>query len=135
MILEFGLGIFCTASAISLYRRSAQRAKREQDSNRPILRGSDKVAALMMSLPPELVAEIFKGMHQDTVTRVAMSIAQLPPMTDEMRTCVLRETLEQALHDSGIGQLPHDPGPMWLSLAQNDPALVAKIVTHLYNSP
>ena len=131
MILELGLGVFCTLTAIKLYHQNAQREKSTNAGHGQEIKGVDRVAVLLMSLPAEVSAEVMKELKPDLLARVTQAISTLPQITDKMRQFILGLALQQALADSGAGHNRQDPDKVWLSLASQDPALVAGMCSHI----
>jgi len=54
-----------------------------------------KTAILLMSLPPELSAQVFKELGPEEVQAITMEISKLPQISPEARTQVIQEFLEQ----------------------------------------
>lgn len=89
-----------------------------------------KTAILLMSLPPEASAEIFKELGPEEVQSITMEISKLPQISPEIRAQVIQEFLGQSgdnpdLHKAldalagPVGQ--HMPGgPPGLSSAQTN---------------
>lgn len=70
-----------------------------------------KTAILLMSLPPELSAQVFKELGPEEVQAITMEISKLPQISPEVRAQVIQEFLEQtnmpgmreALGGGGLG--------------------------------
>lgn len=54
-----------------------------------------KTAILLMSLPPELSAQVFKELGPEEVQAITMEISKLPQISPEARAQVIQEFLEQ----------------------------------------
>ena len=55
-----------------------------------------KTAILLMSLPPEASAEIFKELGPEEVQNITMEISKLPQISPETRAQVIQEFLGQS---------------------------------------
>ncbi len=55
-----------------------------------------KTAILLMSLPPELSAQVFKELGPEEVQAITMEISKLPQISPEARAQVIQEFLEQS---------------------------------------
>ncbi|MGM9993040.1 MAG: flagellar motor switch protein FliG [Candidatus Bruticola sp.] len=74
-----------------------------------------KTAILLMSLPPEASAEIFKELGPEEVQAITTEISKLPQISPETRAQVIQEFLNQDGGDAprpfaGLGQLGHPMG-------------------------
>ncbi|MCR5662665.1 MAG: flagellar motor switch protein FliG [bacterium] len=79
-----------------------------------------KTAILLMSLPPEASAEIFKELGPEEVQAITMEISKLPQISPETRQQVIQEFLSQSPGDNplhnmlggggGMGTDPHMQG-------------------------
>ena len=105
--------------------RSAGLRKRASAGNSTSLSGDrgEHLAIVLMSLPPEVSAQLFKELGPDMVQRITLSISRLPPITPEVRMAVLEMVLEVGLEDLE-------------ALARRDPApLAARLRDYLEEGP
>lgn len=89
------------------------------------LGGAGRTAIILMSMPPELSARIFKELGPEEVQRITLEISQLPPIPPNLRQSVLSEFC------GSLGILPE----RLEEAAAAEPALVAKALRVLCNLP
>jgi flagellar motor switch protein FliG len=70
-----------------------------------------KTAILLMSLPPELSAQVFKELGPEEVQAITMEISKLPQISPEARAQVIQEFLEQTNHP-GMREALGGGGPL-----------------------
>lgn len=86
------------------------------------------LAVLLMSLPPEVGAPLFKELGADQVQAITLEISKLPPISPEMRVRVLEEFLHSIGVDglgSAIDLLEHR--------ARSEPARLAADLQRFYS--
>lgn len=102
--LSFGVGAVASLCEIHpLVNRDA----RKQNGLRHRLRGGEgcpldrcqQLAIILMSLPPEVSAQLFKVLTPEVVHQVTLSISRLPPISPELRARVIAEVTDLSLED------------------------------------
>ena len=58
-----------------------------------------QLAIVLMSLPPEMSAQLFKDLGPDLVRQITLSISRLPPISPEVRAQVIAEVTDLSLQD------------------------------------
>jgi len=98
-------------------------------TSRPIQNGLQEAAIILMSLPPEFSAQIFKQLDPDQISRITLEISQLPQISPGMRTETLK-TFHAHLDKVCLGQCPGKRG------GACDAAAMARTLIDLYlNAP
>lgn len=75
--------------------RSGKRMLRQlADSEDPVLSRTGQIAIVLMSLPPELSAQVFKAIDLQMVHDLTLAISNLPPIAPELRRAVVEQVTE-----------------------------------------
>ena len=92
-----------------------------------------KAAILLMSLPPEASAQLFKELGPEAVKNVTLVMSRLPSITTERRSAVLNEFIEVAARLSGgSASSVTDPVAFLEGVARQHPDICARLIVQLW---
>ncbi|MBX3167910.1 MAG: hypothetical protein KF760_10885 [Candidatus Eremiobacteraeota bacterium] len=102
--LFFGMG--AVASLCEIHPLLNREARKHSGLRHRLKKGGgcpldrcQQLAIVLMSLPPEVSAQLFKVLTPEVVQQVTLSISRLPPISPELRERVISEVTDLSLED------------------------------------